>query len=58
MKEANISYTELRDIIQSLEERNLLRTENNISGKYYQATDEGLRLLEDYKALRGRLALD
>ena len=58
MKEANISYNELRNIIRSLEEGNLLRTENNISGKYYQATEEGLRLLEDYKALRGRLQLD
>ena len=57
MKVANISYTELRDIIQSLEERNLLRAENNISGKYYQATVEGLKLLEDYKSIRGRLSL-
>ena len=58
MKEANISYNELRDIITSLEKENLLRTENNISGKYYQATEDGLRLLEDYKRLRGRLQLD
>ena len=58
MKEANISYNELRDIIRSLEEANLLRMESNISGKYYQATEEGLRLLEDYKRLRGRLLLD
>ena len=58
MKEANISYNELRDIIRSLEEANLLRMESNISGKYYQATEEGLRLLEDYKHLRGRLQLD
>jgi hypothetical protein len=58
MKEANISYNELRDIIQSLEERNLLRVENSISGRYYQATVDGLKLLEDYKSLRGRLSLD
>jgi len=58
MKEANISYNELRDIIQSLEERNLLRAENSISGKYYQATVDGLRLLEDYKSIRSRLSLD
>jgi predicted glycosyltransferase/predicted transcriptional regulator len=55
MKEANISYTELRSIIESLEARNLLRTETTISGKYYQATNEGLRLLDDYRGLRGRL---
>ena len=58
MKEANISYNELRNIIRGLEDEHLLRTENNISGKYYQATDEGLRLLEDYRKLRGRLQLD
>ncbi|MDA4123949.1 MAG: DUF354 domain-containing protein [Thaumarchaeota archaeon] len=55
MKEANISYNELRGIIESLEARALIRTENTISGKYYQATDEGLRLLEDYRTVRGRL---
>lgn len=58
MKEANISYNELRDIISGLEKGNLLREENNFSGRYYQATEEGLRLLEDYKRLRGRLQLD
>ena len=55
MKEANISYNELRGIIESLEARNLLRAETNISGKYYQATSEGLKLLDDYRGLRGRL---
>jgi hypothetical protein len=55
MKEANISYNELRGIIESLEARNLLRTETNISGRYYQATNEGLKLLDDYRGLRGRL---
>jgi predicted glycosyltransferase len=55
MKEANFSYTELRGIIESLEARHLLRTETNISGKYYQATSEGLKLLDDYKSLRSRL---
>jgi uncharacterized protein len=55
MKEANISYNELRSIIESLETKSLIRAETNISGKYYQATDEGLRLLDDYRGLRGRL---
>jgi predicted transcriptional regulator len=58
MKEANISYNELRGIIESLESRALLRTENTISGKYYQATDEGLKLLEDYRSVRSRLFPD
>lgn len=55
MKDANISYNELRGIIESLEARNLIKAETNIGGKYYQATEEGLRLLDDYRNLRGRL---
>jgi uncharacterized protein len=55
MKEANISYNELRAIIESLESRGLLRTETNLSGRYYQATEDGLKLLNDYRGLRGRL---
>jgi len=58
MKEANISYNELKDIIESLEARGLLRTEINLSGKYFQATDDGLKLLDDYRGLRGRLFRD
>lgn len=55
MKEANISYNELREIIESLEARNLLKAETNIGGRYYQSTNEGLKLLDDYRNLRGRL---
>jgi len=55
MKEANISYNELRGIVETLEEKGLLTTETNLSGKYYQATSDGLRLLDDYRGLRGRL---
>ncbi|MDA4126810.1 MAG: DUF354 domain-containing protein [Thaumarchaeota archaeon] len=58
MKEANISYNELKGIIEVLEARNLLRVEMNISGKYYQSTLEGLKLLDDYRSLRGRLFRD
>ena len=58
MKEANISYNELRSIIESLEAKGLIRAETNISGKYYQATEEGLRVLDDYRGLRGRLLGD
>ncbi len=55
MKEANISYNELRAIIEDLELKGLLRTENTLSGKYYQATNDGLRLLQDYRSVRSRL---
>ncbi len=55
MKEANISYNELRGIVQNLERKELLRAENTLGGKYYQATNDGLRLLEDYKTVRKRI---
>ena len=58
MKEANISYNDLRRIMENLESRSLVRTENTLSGKYYQATEEGLRLLEDYRNVRSRLFSD
>ncbi|HME19453.1 MAG TPA: DUF354 domain-containing protein [Nitrososphaerales archaeon] len=55
MKEANISYNELRKLIENLEMRGLLRTETTFSGKYHQSTDAGLRLLEDYRSVKTRL---
>ena len=55
MKEANISYNELRGIIEALERKDLLRSDTTVGGKYYQATSEGLRLLDDYKTVRSRL---
>jgi hypothetical protein len=55
MKEANISYNELRSIVENLTARGLLTTETSLSGKYYQATNDGLRVLDDYRGLRGRL---
>jgi predicted glycosyltransferase/predicted transcriptional regulator len=55
MKAANISYNELKLIIDELEKRGLIRTESTLSGKYYQSTDDGLRLLQDYKRFKERL---
>jgi len=55
MKEANISYNELRGIIENLEGRGLLKTETTFSGKYYQSTEAGLRLLDDYRSVKTRL---
>ncbi|MGD0477828.1 MAG: DUF354 domain-containing protein [Nitrososphaerales archaeon] len=55
MKEANISYNELRRIMETLEVNGLLRTESTLGGKYYQSTTDGLRLLDDYRAVRTRL---
>jgi len=55
MKAANISYNDLRITIDSLEKRGLLRSETTFGGKYYQATQEGLQLLQDYKAIHEKL---
>ena len=55
MKAANISYNELRGIVETLERRGLLREETTLGGKYYQTTPEGLRLLQDYRIVHDRL---
>ena len=55
MKEANISYSELRGIIENLEKKELLGSETTLAGKYYQATAEGLKLLEDFRSVRERI---
>jgi uncharacterized protein len=55
MKAANISYNELRNVVESLESRGLINEETTLGGKYYQATPEGLKLLQDYKVVHARL---
>ncbi len=58
MKAANISYNELRTIVETLEAKGLITEENTMGGKYYQATKEGLRLLQDYRIVHSRLFAD
>jgi predicted transcriptional regulator len=58
MKAANISYNELRGIVETLERRGLIKEETTLGGKYYQATPEGLRLLQDYRIVHDRLFED
>ncbi|MDA4126846.1 MAG: DUF354 domain-containing protein [Thaumarchaeota archaeon] len=55
MKAANISYNELRNIVEALESRGLITEETTLGGKYYQATKEGLRVLQEYKIVHTRL---
>ncbi|MGA2665106.1 MAG: DUF354 domain-containing protein [Nitrososphaerales archaeon] len=55
MKAANISYNELKLIIDDLERKGLLKVEVTLGGKYYQSTGEGLKLLQEYKQFRDRL---
>ncbi|MGI0078328.1 MAG: DUF354 domain-containing protein [Nitrososphaerales archaeon] len=55
MRTANISYNDLKRIVANLESSGLLSIEETFNGKLYQTTEEGLRLLEDYRGLRQRL---
>jgi predicted glycosyltransferase/predicted transcriptional regulator len=55
MRSANISYNELKKIIETLERKGLISTESTLGGKFYQATEEGLKVLENYKTIRERL---
>jgi predicted glycosyltransferase/predicted transcriptional regulator len=55
MKVANVSYNELKRIIDTLESRSLVTSQNSFDGKFYQATDEGLRMLQEYRGFKSRL---
>ncbi len=55
MKSANVSYNELKKIIDTLERRALITSQATFDGKFYQATSEGLRLLEEYRGFRTKL---
>jgi predicted glycosyltransferase len=58
MRAANISYNELKLIIDTLERKGLIISESTFGGKYYQATNDGLKLLDDYQTLRSKLFLE
>jgi predicted glycosyltransferase/predicted transcriptional regulator len=55
MRNANISYNELKKIIDTLEKKGLISVEGTIGGRFYQATEDGLRLVESYRGIRQRL---
>lgn len=55
MREANISHNELKKILATLESSGLISSEETFNGKLYQATGEGLKVLEDYRGIRQRL---
>jgi len=55
MRAANISYNELKGIVDSLETKGLITSEETFGGRYYQATSDGLRLLEEYRSFKDRL---
>jgi uncharacterized protein len=55
MRAANISYNELKTIVDSLETKGLITSEETFGGKYYQATSDGLKLLEEYRSFKDRL---
>ncbi|MEM3638068.1 MAG: DUF354 domain-containing protein [Conexivisphaerales archaeon] len=55
MRIANVSYNEMKRIVEGLERRGLIVAETTMSGKFYKATEDGLKLLESYKYLRQKL---
>ncbi|HUK74447.1 MAG TPA: DUF354 domain-containing protein [Nitrososphaerales archaeon] len=55
MRAANISYNELKVIIDSLERKGLITSETTFGGKYYQTTNDGLKLLQDFRAFKEKL---
>jgi predicted transcriptional regulator len=55
MRAANISYNELKAIVDGLETKGLITSEETFGGRYYHATSDGLRLLEEYRSFKDRL---
>ena len=55
MRDANISHNELKKMIGTLENRDLITSEVAMGRTLYQATSEGLKVLEDYRGIRQRL---
>ena len=55
MKNANISYSELRSMMDKLESRQLIRGEDSYDGRFYQITEIGMTVLHDYRKLRSQV---
>jgi uncharacterized protein len=55
MRDANVSHNELKKILETLEKSGLVTSQESYSGKIYEATSEGLKVLEDYRGVRQRL---
>jgi predicted glycosyltransferase/predicted transcriptional regulator len=55
MRAANISYNELKAIVDGLETKGLITSEETFGGRYYHATSDGLKLLEEYRSFKDRL---
>ena len=55
MRDANISHNERKKMIGTLENRDLITSEVAMGRTLYQATSEGLKVLEDYRGIRQRL---
>jgi uncharacterized protein len=55
MRDANISHNELKKILGTLESSGLIGSQETLDGKVYQATSEGLKVLEDYRGIRRKL---
>jgi len=55
MRDANVSHNEVKKILETLESSGLVTSQETYTGKIYQATSDGLKVLEDYRGVRQRL---
>jgi predicted transcriptional regulator len=56
MKMANISYSELKLVLESLEKQGLLRSEETYTGKFYHVTNDALEILNEYQHIKERMS--
>ena len=55
MREANISYTEFKDVVESLQRRGLIKSETTYAGRFFQTTSDGMELLTEFRSVKDRL---
>jgi predicted glycosyltransferase/predicted transcriptional regulator len=58
MRQANISYSEFKDIIEVLEKKGMVKSETTYDGKFYETTSEGLQLLSEFRSFKDRLFIE
>ncbi len=55
MKLANIPYSEFKNIALTLERKGLIDSESSFTGKFYKATNYGIKVLQDYREIKTRI---
>ncbi|MEE9585690.1 MAG: winged helix-turn-helix domain-containing protein, partial [Nitrososphaerales archaeon] len=55
MKLANIPHNEFKQLVKTLEKKEMVDSKSSFSGKLFIATNYGLQVLKDYQGVRSRL---